>query len=112
MSRYVHETVSRKLRMAQDLVTPELKTFAKLSNALNNSISYLSNFNQLPENTLAEKIRKYRYLKGWSHRTLAKKANVDPSTIMKIETGKTKNPTNKIIKKIEKALGCYDFMSQ
>lgn len=91
-------------RYERDLITPSLKTYVKLSDNLNKSISYLSDYDLMPEKTLAEKIKKYRYLKGWSHRMFAKKANLDPSTILKIESSKTRNPTNKTIRKIEEVL--------
>lgn len=81
-----------------------LSILRKLSQALNISMKYLSDYNQLPENTLGQKIRKYRLLKGLDYEELAKKVNLDPSTVLRIENNKTKNPYPKTIEKIEYVL--------
>ncbi|NLJ84783.1 MAG: helix-turn-helix transcriptional regulator [Halanaerobiaceae bacterium] len=85
-------------------MTPNLKSINKLSRALDVSIDYLFNYKDLPENNIGQKIKKYRLLKGWSQKELAENAGLNPSTILKIEQGLTKYPSNKTLKKIFKTL--------
>ena len=42
--------------------------------------------------TLAQKLSKYREMKGLSQKALAEKANVPQSSVSRIETGVLKNP--------------------
>jgi transcriptional regulator with XRE-family HTH domain len=53
---------------------------------------------------LAKKIRELRNKKGLSQEKLARLADVSYNTIVKIESGESKNPTFKTIAGIAKAL--------
>lgn len=50
---------------------PSLKTLRKLSQSLDVSISYLGNFDELPEDTLGQKIKKARLYHGLSQNDLS-----------------------------------------
>lgn len=54
---------------------------------------------------LAKKIRELRNKKGLSQEKLARLADVSYNTIVKIESGESKNPTFQTITGIAKALG-------
>ena len=54
---------------------------------------------------LSNKIRKLRKQKGVSQDRLSKEADLALNTIVKIETGKSPNPTIETLIKIAKALG-------
>ena len=54
---------------------------------------------------LAQKIRKLRAKKGLSQEKLARLADVSYNTIVKIESGDSKNPTFQTMAGIAKALG-------
>ena len=54
---------------------------------------------------LAKRIRELRNKKGISQEKLARLANVSYSTIVKIESGESKNPTFGTMMGIAKALG-------
>ena len=53
---------------------------------------------------IGETIRKYRLQKGMSQDKLSKLADVAFHTVVKIESGKTPNPTIDTVKKIAAAL--------
>jgi transcriptional regulator with XRE-family HTH domain len=52
--------------------------------------------------TKVEKLRKAQFL---SVRDLAEKANLNPNTITNYETGKTEQPSRRVMESIAKALG-------
>jgi transcriptional regulator with XRE-family HTH domain len=54
---------------------------------------------------LAKKIRELRIKKGLSQEKLARLADVSYNTIVKIESGESKNPTFQTMAGIAKALG-------
>jgi len=54
---------------------------------------------------LAKKIRELRNKKGFSQEKLARLAEVSYNTIVKIESGESKNPTIQTMQGIAKALG-------
>ena len=54
---------------------------------------------------LAKKIRELRNKKGFSQEKLARLAEVSYNTIVKIESGESKNPTFQTMVGIAKALG-------
>jgi len=54
---------------------------------------------------IGENVKKFRKKIGISQDKLSKLANVSHNTIVKIESGKIKNPTIKTAQKIAKALG-------
>ena len=54
---------------------------------------------------IAKKIRELRIKKGLSQEKLARLANVSYHTIVKIESGESKNPTFQTMAGIAKALG-------
>jgi len=56
-------------------------------------------------NTVSENIRKLRQKKGISQDRLSKEADIALNTVVKIETGKSPNPTVDTLEKIAKALG-------
>lgn len=60
---------------------------------------------------LAKKIRELRNKKGFSQEKLARLADVSYNTIVKIESGDSKNPTFQTMVGISKALGIslYDL---
>ena len=53
-------------------------------------------------------IQKGRQAKGWTQKELAQKMipPIQPKEVQEYESGKVKNPTNQMIAKFEKALGC------
>lgn len=55
--------------------------------------------------TVADRVRTLRDQRGWSLAQLAGRASIDPSTIWKIENGRTPNPGNLTLGKIASALG-------
>lgn len=57
------------------------------------------------KNILASNIKKYRKKLDISQDRLSKLADVTYNTIIKIESGKNKNPTMKTLAKIAEALG-------
>ena len=57
------------------------------------------------QSVISKNIRKLRKEKGLSQDKLSKLADVAFHTIVKIESGETKNPTIDTVKKISKALG-------
>ena len=57
------------------------------------------------ENKLASNIKKYRKKLNISQDKLSKLSDVTYNTIIKIESGKNKNPTIKTLTKIANALG-------
>lgn len=57
------------------------------------------------ENILASNIKKYRKKLNISQDKLSKLSDVTYNTIIKIESGKNKNPTMKTLTKIAGALG-------
>lgn len=56
---------------------------------------------------LATRVRRLRESRGWSLANLGARAGVDPTTIWKIEHGKTPNPGNETLVKISGALGVH-----
>ena len=54
---------------------------------------------------LAKRIRELRNKKGLSQEKLARLANISYNTIVKIESGESKNPTFQTMAGIAKALG-------
>ena len=54
---------------------------------------------------LAKRIRKLRVKKGLSQEKLARLADVSYNTVVKIESGESKNPTFQTMAGIAKALG-------
>ena len=54
---------------------------------------------------ISQNIKTMREAKGLSQEKLARLADVANNTIIKIESGKNKNPTLNTMKKIAKALG-------
>ncbi|MFH1397292.1 MAG: helix-turn-helix transcriptional regulator [Candidatus Omnitrophota bacterium] len=56
---------------------------------------------------LAKRIRELRNKKGLSQEKLARLADVSYNTIVKIESGDSKNPTFQTMTGIAKALGIY-----
>lgn len=57
------------------------------------------------ENILASNIKRYRKKLNISQDKLSKLSDVTYNTIIKIESGKNKNPTMKTLAKIAEALG-------
>lgn len=53
---------------------------------------------------MRNKIQEYRWKKGWSEETLARKAGVSRSTICQLENGKINNPSIEVAFKIADAL--------
>lgn len=64
---------------------PSLKTLRKLSQSLDVQISYLGNFDKLPENTLGQRIKKARLYHGLSQNDLADLIGVGFFTIVSWE---------------------------
>lgn len=60
----------------------DLTTLSKLSKALNISIVYLGGFDDMPENTLPEKIRKARFFHGHKRLELSKILGVHRESIL------------------------------
>lgn len=54
--------------------------------------------------TLAQKLAKYREMKGLSQQALAKQANIPQSSISRIETGLLKNPGVICLQRLANAL--------
>ena len=54
---------------------------------------------------LSKNIKKLRKRKNFSQEKLARMADVANNTIIKIESGKNKNPTLETLQKVSKALG-------
>ena len=57
------------------------------------------------KSTIAGNIKRYRQKMGISQDRLSKIADITYNTIIKIESGATKNPTIETLAKIAKALG-------
>lgn len=91
------ETISN---IEKSRTTPYANTLTKISQALNSNNQYLLDTNSWPEETPAQIIYKYRMILGLSQRQLAKKCNLNYSTITDYENGRLSNPdTLKIIYK-------------
>lgn len=84
---------------------PELRTIKKISDATGYPISFFIDPSSLPENTLGEKIYKYRTLSGMSRAELAEKVGLDESTIKDYESGKFKGNNQETVNKIYEAIG-------
>jgi transcriptional regulator with XRE-family HTH domain len=54
--------------------------------------------------TVSKNIRKFRLKKGISQDRLSKEADIALNTVVKIETGKSPNPTVETLEKIARAL--------
>lgn len=67
-------------------------TFKKIFKPIENETSIL--FRELPENTVAEKIRKLRLMEGLTQRQFAKKCDIGYSSLCKYETGHNINLSN------------------
>ncbi|WP_035571555.1 helix-turn-helix domain-containing protein [Halonatronum saccharophilum] len=91
-------------RYERDLMKPTISTFRKLTSALGVNIGWLAGYENLPEDNMPQKIKKYRLLNGWSRYDLADQANLDYSTIKKYENGEVVYPTEETVNKLEKAL--------
>ena len=59
----------------------------------------------MPSRTLRALLGKLREAKGWSQKALAKKSGVTDAYIAMIETGKRKNPSVPVLRRLAKALG-------
>lgn len=91
------ETISN---IEKSRTTPYANTLTKISQALNSNNQYLLDTNSWPEETPAQIIYKHRMILGLSQRQLAKKCNLNYSTITDYENGRLSNPdTLKIIYK-------------
>lgn len=49
-------------------------------------------------------LRTARKRRGWDQQTLAERSSIDQATISRIESGKTTNPSNDTVQKLELAL--------
>ena len=71
-------------------------------------------YNALPEDTLAERLKKAKLIKGVSQKQLAKMTNLDRSTICDIERGTMDNISRdtllKLLKVLDKDILCDDYL--
>lgn len=82
-----------------DVNPPSLKSLRLLSTHLGVPISYLGCFEDLPEKTLGDRLKKARLYYGISMKEAAVILSIDPKSIRNWETNKTK-PQSKIMNKI------------
>ncbi len=57
------------------------------------------------KNSVAKRLVKWRWRKGYSQRQLAERADVSQAIISKLERGETRNPGWKTLCRLEVALG-------
>lgn len=71
-------------------------------------------YNDLPSNTLAERFKKAKLIKGINQKQLSKLTNLDRSTICEIERGSRDNISRdtllKLIKVLDKDILCDDYL--
>lgn len=76
---------------------PHLRT---ISEALNSSVAYLGCFENLPEDTLAQKIKKFRLMQGLTTQEFADMLGINIKTLREWEKG-TRKPSMKYLKMLE-----------
>ncbi|MEA4962920.1 helix-turn-helix domain-containing protein [Lutispora sp.] len=84
---------------------PELSTIKKISDATGYPISFFIDPDTLSENTIGEKVYKYRTLSGMTRSELAEKVCLDESTIKDYENNKFKGNSQETVNKIYEAIG-------
>ena len=87
------------LEIEQEKRLPLITSLTKLVQTINISISNLPGYNALPEDTIAEKIKKHRLLMGMTQSQFAEFINVDFKTIRNWETGKS-TPQRRIAERL------------
>ncbi|MNW46931.1 transcriptional repressor DicA [compost metagenome] len=100
LAKIIKVTSQTISNIERGVVTPSLPHLAKLSNVLDKPISFLGCFEQLPENTLGQKIKKARLYQGLLMVDVAELLNVDAKTISNWESDSTK-PIDKKLTEIE-----------
>ncbi|UZQ84327.1 helix-turn-helix domain-containing protein [Thermoanaerobacter sp. RKWS2] len=70
--------------------TPRIESLRRLSKVLNVPIFYLGCFEQLPENTLGQRIMKARLFHGFTSQEFAKILNVNHKTLRSWEQDKSR----------------------
>lgn len=70
------------------VLNPTIKVVRNLSKALDVTISYLLDANNIPENTTGEIIKKYRLLSGLTQKELALKCDLKSASISDYENGR------------------------
>ncbi|MCK8826050.1 helix-turn-helix domain-containing protein [Fuchsiella alkaliacetigena] len=78
-----------------------LKMMKRLATALEVTVGWLGGFYCLPEENLAQKVKKYRLIKAWTQKEMAQKIGLGRTTIQKIESGQTKNPNQTTMNKLK-----------
>ncbi len=79
---------------------PHYSTIKKISNATGYSMEFIMSADNLPENTLAQVIYKYRILAGLTQHDLAELSGVAPPTIQDYESGRIAGNNKETISRI------------
>lgn len=89
------------------VLNPTIKVVRNLSKALDVSISYLLDADNIPENTTAEIIKKYRLLSGLTQKELALKCDLKSASISDYENGRCNGThAKKTLSRIYHEIGC------
>ncbi len=82
---------------------PTITHLRAIAKALNSSVAYLGCFENLPENTWAEKIKKFRLMKGLTQQEFADKLGVNLKTLSDWERG-VRQPSIEYFQKVRAAI--------
>lgn len=85
------------LRIELEQCDPLITTLNRLSNVLSVPIGELTGFDSLPENTFAERLKKFRLMMGMNKAQFALYLNVNVKTVYFWEKGNHK-PNNQILR--------------
>ncbi|RNB57919.1 transcriptional regulator [Brevibacillus gelatini] len=97
----------RSLRLAeQNKLTVSPPNLRKLSEALGMSIAYLGCFENLPEHTLGQRIKKARLYHGYNKREFGKKLGVSTRMILWWEKD-VYRPSEKYMERLDKFLAIF-----
>ena len=90
LAKLIEVTPQTISNIERNVVSTPLATLRELSVVLDKPISYLGCFNKLPEDTLAQRIRKARHYRGLQLKEAAGELGVSAKTLNNWEAGRRK----------------------
>lgn len=87
LASVIHVSEATIINVEKNYCLPSLPTLQRLSQVLDVPIHFLGCFEQLPEQTFGEKLKKARLYSGLTKRELAEQLGIDAKTIYNWESG-------------------------